>query len=296
MPEMDGFETVERMKLIPDIASVPVIFITGNIDEGTEIRALESGAIDFITKPVAGSILHHRMELHLQLYSYQTNLENMSSELENNVVECFADLIECKDENTGGHVMRTSRYVDIIGRELLRMGVFGKYLTAPELELMVRAAPFHDIGKIGVSDVILLKPSGLTDEEYAQAKAHTLIGGRILLNIYKRTPSQRYLKYAARMAEGHHERYDGAGYPRGLAGEDIPVCCRIMSVANVYDACITDRIYRKARTHDEAREIITSGSGTEFDPRVVDAFMMVRDAFSSLKVQSYQLFGDAGRI
>ncbi|MDR3322205.1 MAG: response regulator [Synergistaceae bacterium] len=296
MPEMDGFETLEMLKKIPDVAQAPVIFITGNIDEETEIKALESGAIDFITKPVEGSILLHRLELHLQLYSYQTNLENMSRELENSVVECFADLIECKDENTGGHVLRTSRYVEIIGRALLDRGLFSKDLTETDLEMMVRAAPFHDIGKIGVSDVILLKPGPLTEDEYALAKEHTRIGGRILLNIYRRTPSQHYLKVAALMAEGHHERYDGHGYPCGLAGCDIPLCCRIMAVANVYDACITDRIYRRGMTHEEAHEIITKGAGTAFDPLVVKAFEEVREGFLSLKIPSYQLFDDSRLI
>jgi putative two-component system response regulator len=189
--------------------------------------------------------------------------------------------------------MRTSKYVEIIGRALLEKGLFPKDLTESELEMMIRAAPFHDIGKIGVSDVILLKPGPLTEEEYAQAKEHTRIGGRILLNIYKRTPSQHYLKFASTMAEGHHERYDGHGYPLGLAGDDIPLCCRIMAVANVYDACITDRVYRKGMAHGEAREIISTGAGTAFDPLIVKAFEEVRDGFSSLKIPSYQLFNDS---
>jgi putative two-component system response regulator len=290
MPVVNGFETIAELKKIPEAASVPVIFLTGNPDEAREIEALESGAVDFITKPIEKSILLHRIELHLQLYNYQTNLENTVSELEHNVVVCFADLIECKDESTGGHVMRTSRYMDLIGRELLAKGLFPE-LTEDELRLMVRAAPFHDIGKIGISDVILLKPSSLTEDEYEEVKQHTLIGGRVLSNIFRRTPSQTYLKYAVMLAEGHHEKYDGSGYPRGLKGDNIPLCCRIMSVANVYDACVTDRVYRKAMTHEETRAVILKGSGTVFDPQIVDAFEAAHDMFATLDVRSHNLLG-----
>ncbi|MDR3231072.1 MAG: response regulator [Synergistaceae bacterium] len=272
MPDMDGFETIVGLRGLPGVEEIPVIFLTGNMDEATELRAFESGARDFITKPVDKKILQHRIELHLQLYEYQTDLENTLKELESNIVASFADLVECKDDNTGGHVLRTSRYVEMLGRELIENGHCADELTEAELELMVQAAPFHDIGKIGISDVLLLKPKGLTDEEYAEVKNHTLIGGRVLENIHRRAPAQRYLGYARLMAEGHHERYDGSGYPYGLKGAEIPICCRLMAVANVYDACMTDRRYRPALSRNEAARIIENGSGTEFDPLVVNAF------------------------
>ncbi|MDR2137806.1 MAG: response regulator, partial [Synergistaceae bacterium] len=272
MPEMDGFETIAAMKRKPALSNVPVIFLTGNIDSATEIRALEAGAMDFIRKPVDKDILRHRIELHLELHDYQHDLENTLQELESSIVVSFADLIECKDDNTGGHVLRTREYVEILGRELLMMGAFPEELTEKELKVMAQAAPFHDIGKIGISDVLLLKPGPLTDEEYAEVKKHTLIGANLLNDIYKRSPEQPYLKYAVLMAMGHHERYDGNGYPRGLKGGDVPFCCRLLGVANVYDACMTERVYRPAMSRDEAYRVIVNGKGTEFDPRVVDAF------------------------
>jgi putative two-component system response regulator len=272
MPEMDGFETIARLKGNTDTAGIPVIFLTGDNDTATETRALESGAVDFIVKPVDNSILYHRIELHLQLHEYQTNLEKMKLDLENSIVLSFADLIESKDSNTGGHVLRTSDYVERLGKELLKREIFRGELTEENLMLMVRGTPFHDIGKIGVSDVLLLKPGPLTPEEYADVKKHTLIGSRVLDRLSERASSQRYLEYAKEMAEGHHERFDGKGYPHGLRGRAIPLSCRILAVANVFDACMTERSYRRALTRGEACNVILRGRGTEFDPDVVDAF------------------------
>jgi putative two-component system response regulator len=284
MPDMDGFETLARLKEDPDLKPVPVIFLTGNRDTATEIRALESGAMDFIAKPANKDILFHRLELHLQFAAYQSSLENTVRELQNSIVTSFAELIECKDDNAGTHVLRTGKYVEILGRELLEAGVFKEELSGGNLDLIVRAAPFHDIGKIGISDVLLLKEGTLTAEEYEEVKKHTLIGARFLDAIYERTPEEQYLRFAKLIAESHHEKYDGTGYPHGLAGNGIPLCARIMTVANVYDGCITERVYRKALSHEEACRIILDGKGTWFDPRIVEAFEGVMDQFARLKV------------
>jgi putative two-component system response regulator len=275
MPEMDGFETISRLKGSPDTAEIPVIFLTGDNDAATEIRALKSGAVDFIVKPVDKSILHHRVELHLQLHDYQNDLEKTKQQLESNIVFSFADLVECKESNTGGHMLRVSDYMERLGGAMAERGLFRGELTEKSLALMIQAAPFHDIGKIGVSDVILRKPGPLTPEEYAEVKKHTLIGARVLDNIHKYTSELPYLAYARQMAEGHHERYDGTGYPHGIAGRDIPLSCRILAVLNVFDSCMTDRIYRKALSHGEACGVILRGRGTEFDPVIVDVFEAV---------------------
>jgi putative two-component system response regulator len=284
MPEMDGFAVMARLREDPGLRPIPVIFLTGSRDTATELRALESGAVDFITRPVNRDILFHRLELHLQFAAYQSSLENTVKELENSIVTSFAELVECKDDNAGTHVLRTGKYVEILGRRLLEAGIFGDGLDGAALDMMVRAAPFHDIGKIGVSDTLLLKEGALTAEEYAEVQKHTLIGARFLRSIYERTPEQRYLRFAALIAENHHEKYDGSGYPHGLAGDAIPLCARIMTAANVYDGCITDRVYRKALSHEEACRIILDGKGTWFDPRIVEAFEGVADQFARLRV------------
>ncbi|MDR0647759.1 MAG: response regulator [Synergistaceae bacterium] len=284
MPGMDGFETLASFKANPSMSGVPVFFLTGNVDTETEIRALESGAMDFIRKPANRDILVHRIELHLELRNYQTNLEKTLKDLEDSIAISFADLIESKDSHTGIHVLRTGKYVDILGRELLARGMFERDLSEDSLALMVRGAPFHDIGKIGVSDVILLKPGPLTEEEHDEVKKHPMIGARVLDNIYKRTPGHHYLKYASLMAQCHHERYDGKGYPRGLSGMEIPFCGRLIAVANVYDACITERIYRPPLSSEEARAIIRQGKGADFDPDIVDVFESITEKLDEIEV------------
>ncbi|MDR0730628.1 MAG: response regulator [Treponema sp.] len=295
MPDMDGFETIGRLKADPEFNPIPVIFLTGNRDTDSEIRALESGAMDFITKPINKDILFNRLELHLQFAAYQSSLENTVKELENSIVTSFAELVECRDDNAGIHVLRTGKYVEILGRELLTAGTFGAELNEADMDMIVRAAPFHDVGKIGISDTLLLKKGALTPNEYAEVQKHTLIGAHFLEAIYKRTPEQHYLKFARLIAESHHEKYDGTGYPHGLAGDDIPLCARIMAVANVYDGCITDRVYRRALSHEDACRVILDGKGTWFDPRIVDAFASVRNKFTSLSVSVESLVKIQGR-
>jgi putative two-component system response regulator len=272
MPEMDGFETIKRLRMNRYLGSIPVIFLTGNHDTETEVRGLQSGARDFITKPVEKNILIHRIELHMRFSSYQAHLENTAAKLSDSVALSFAELIEYRDENTGEHVARTSRYVGMLGKNLIAKGLFAEELTGTDLDMMVRAAPLHDIGKIAISDRVLLKPDRLDDEEFAIMKRHTLIGEEIVEHMYARTPTQYYLQYAKQIAASHHERYDGKGYPRGLAGDAIPLCGRIMAVADVYDALVDDRVYRRGMSHLEACGIIREGRDKNFDGRLVDAF------------------------
>ena len=294
MPEMDGFATITRLKEDPVLRHIPVIFLTGNHDPSTEVKCLESGAMDFITKPANAEILKHRIDLHLQFSTYQLHLERMVKELEDNIGISFAELLDCKDYNIAGHVLRTSECVGLLAEELMKAGVFGGEITEESISMMKRAAPFHDVGKIGISDIILLKRSTLSKEEYREIQKHTIIGARVLKTIYERTPTQQYLETAIEIAEGHHERYDGEGYPHGKKGNDIPLSCRIMAVANVYDACNTDRVYRKGLSHEETCEIIHNGRGTEFDPRVVDVFDRVRGKFAYLGESAHTLSEDQG--
>jgi putative two-component system response regulator len=173
--------------------------------------------------------------------------------------------------------------VELLGRELMARGLFVDELSGNALAMMVRGAPLHDIGKIAISDRILLKPALLDDAEFAAMKRHAAIGAEILEGMYARTPSQTYLRYAVMIAESHHEKYDGKGYPRGLSGDDIPLCGRIMAVADVYDALVDDRVYRRGMSHAEAFRIIMDARGTQFDPRVADSFEACHLQFPNVK-------------
>ncbi|MDR0906751.1 MAG: response regulator [Oscillospiraceae bacterium] len=272
MPEPNGFAIIAALKATAEFKSIPVIFLTANDDAATEVRALESGAVDFITKPVNREILRHRVELHLSLHSYSVSLEASVRELEDSIVDSFALIVELKEPLSGRHPLRAGVLLGKIGERLIRNGSFPNELDSSVLVDITRAAAFHDIGKIGVSDLILNKPGPLTDEEYAEAKQHTLIGAHLVDTLIEKMPNLHYLQTAKLLCEGHHERYDGSGYPHGKRGEEIPLCCRILSVANVYDACISDRIYRRALGRTAARRIISEGRGTVFDPVVTDAF------------------------
>ncbi|MDR3322204.1 MAG: response regulator [Synergistaceae bacterium] len=282
MPGMDGFDTLGMLKDDPRLSRIPVIFLTASRDSATEVRGLKSGARDFITKPVGKNILLHRIELHLRVSSYQSHLADRVAEMTDSIAASFAELIECRDENTGGHVIRTSKYVELLGTELLARNLFMSELSGAELGLMVRAAPLHDIGKIAISDRILLKPGKLDDAEFAAIKKHAPIGAEILKNMYGRMPTQAYLQFAVMIAGTHHERYDGKGYPWGLAGDEIPACGRIMAVADVYDALVDNRVYRKGMNHEDALGIITRGAGTQFDPHVAEVFSDCNLAFAKM--------------
>jgi putative two-component system response regulator len=282
MPEMDGFGVIARLKQNPYLDRIPVIILTANHDIETEIRSLESGARDFITKPVPKSILLHRIELHLRFASYQAQTEQNVMALSDSLATSFAEMIECRDENTGGHVVRTSKYVELLGKNMIDRGLFPDELNDAELQLMARASSLHDIGKIAISDRILLKMGMLDDVEFADMKRHAQIGEMIVERMYQRMPAQRYLRYGCLIAGSHHERYDGKGYPRGLARDNIPLCGRIMAVADVYDALTDNRVYRKAMDHTQASNIILENRGTQFDPEVVDPFKNIQDKSSEI--------------
>jgi putative two-component system response regulator len=282
MPEMDGFSTLNALKKNPRLAYTPVLVLTGNDDTATEIRALELGAMDFITKPVNKSILFHRIDLHLRLWAYQTNPEEIVKDLEDSIAASYSELIEYKNDFLGNHGADTAAYTRILGKELIRHKTFGGELNEEELEKIARASSFHDIGKIGINDQILCNPGPLTAEEYEIVKKHTTIGMEVLSNIYGKLPHHHFFRYAQLIAGGHHEHWDGSGYPFGIKGEDSPLCCRLVAVTNVYAACRSSRNYRPALSHEAASKIILDGKGSFFDARIVEIFGFAEKKFEAL--------------
>ena len=201
------------------------------------------------------------------------NLEKYHSEM----VMGFATLVENRDDNTGGHIKRTSAYVNLILDEMKEKKVHKKELTKDFINSMIKAAPMHDIGKIGIPDSILQKPGKLTDEEFAKMKTHTVLGGEIIQDTFGHLEeNSKYADMVYEVAMFHHEKWNGRGYPEGLSGVHIPLCARIMAVADVFDAISAKRCYRDAMPLDKCFEIIQSGSGTDFDPEVVEIFLNAR--------------------
>jgi len=189
----------------------------------------------------------------------------------------FATLVENKDGSTGGHIRRTSLYVKLLADELLNRGCYKDELNREYIEMLSKAAPMHDIGKIAVPDVILQKPGNLTDEEFEAMKSHTLRGGEIIRETFGHLEDKKYTRMAYEVARFHHEKWNGRGYPEGLKGEEIPLCARIMAIADVFDAVSEKRCYRDAMPMDKCFKIIEEGSGESFDPILAEVFVSIRE-------------------
>jgi len=289
MPEMNGYEVIKRIKNTPETAHVPVIFLTAKSDGESELEGLSLGAIDYIIKPFSPPLLLKRIEVHLlveaqkrKLIHFNNNLRQMIDEktktvveLQNAVLKTMAELVECRDVITGGHIERTQKHLRILMEALLERGMYQEETDSWDLELVWQSAQLHDVGKIAIKDKILKKPGKLTDEEFEEVKSHPLFGAQVIEKIEESTTDKTFLEYAKIFALTHHEKWDGSGYPCGLKGEEIPLLGRIMAIVDVYDALVSERPYKKAFLHDEAIKIIVDGSGTHFDPDLVEMFLEV---------------------
>ncbi|MCL2755214.1 MAG: response regulator [Oscillospiraceae bacterium] len=301
MPDMDGYETVVRLKENATYKDIPVIFLTAKTDSSSELKGLNLGAIDYITKPFSPPLLLKRIEVHLlilsqriqlekqkkQLQSYNENLEETVkektktiTELQNAVLETVAELVEARDDVTGGHIERTQSYLKILFDGLRESGIYADIIKSWDVDMVIQSAQLHDVGKISVNENILNKPGRLTAEEFEEMKKHTSVGGKIIEHIQERTSEHSFLKFCKSMAVSHHERWDGNGYPCGLKGEDIPLEGRLMAIVDVYDALVSERPYKKAFSHEEAVNIIKDGSGTQFDPTLIELFIREQERFS----------------
>ncbi|MDR0424260.1 MAG: response regulator [Clostridiales Family XIII bacterium] len=272
-----GLDAMAALKLNPLMRRIPVIFMVDGGAAGDEARLRTAGAADLVARPVEPETFRHKIELNIRCACFKATLEDEPAYLYDGNAISLAERIEGRDANTEGHAARTGKYVGMLGRKLIESGVFEGGLTDADVEMIERAAPLHDIGKIAISDGILLKPGKLNCKEFALMKRHAAIGAEVLGNMYAQAPAQHYLQFARIIAGSHHERYDGNGYPCGLVGDNIPICGRIMAVADVYDSLIGNRVYKKGVDHAEACEIIVGEKGRQFDPHVVDAFISIKD-------------------
>lgn len=280
MPGENGFQVIRRIKDEPAIAEVPVIFVTSLNDHSLERVGLESGAVDFVGNQFSPEIIRARVTHHAELYSYRCRLEDRVREntrtifeLQDAIMVALSDLVECRDENTAGHAQRTRGYVERLIRQLREDGRYVEELNDNYVRDIVRASPLHDIGKIGVRDAILNKPDRLTREEFEEMKRHTIFGATAITRAMQTVHDGSFLSVLRDMSFSHHERWDGSGYPLGLAGTRIPLCGRILAVADVYDALVSRRPYKEPLPHEQAVAIIREGMGAHFDPLVCAAFL-----------------------
>ena len=270
MPEMDGFETISKIKSNEKYAKIPVIFLTSHTDKENEIRGFNEGAVDFIMKPFVPEIMLVRIATQLQfsclLNSFEEEVRRKTREKEKltfQAITAIAKTVDAKDTYTRQHSTRVARY----SREIaIRSGLF----EGEEIDIIYRTALLHDIGKIGIPDSILNKPARLTDEEFKKMKEHTTIGAQILKDV-------TLIKDVDKGAKYHHERYDGKGYPQGIKGEEIPIVARIVGVADAYDAMTSDRAYRKRLPEEVVRGELEKGRGAQFDPVFCDIMLGIMD-------------------
>ncbi|MCL2888869.1 MAG: response regulator [Eggerthellaceae bacterium] len=291
MPGMSGYDVIKQMKSSPKTADIPVIFLTGKNEDADELLGLSLGAVDYITKPFSQPLLLKRVELHLLLQSqkdelraYNTNLLEMVDErtndilaLQNAIIVWVAEVIEFRDSETGQHVERVQRYLEVLLEAMKKNDAFASEVATWDINAFLKSALLHDVGKIKIRDDILLKNGRLTDEELVKMKMHSLYGKNLLESLQEKVPNQTFLEYAQELAYHHHEKWDGTGYPDQLKGEEIPLQSRMMAIADVYDALISERPYKKAFTHDESVQIIAEGRGTQFDPILTDLFVKLSE-------------------
>ena len=307
MPEMNGYEAIKKLKSDERYAAIPVIFLTAKDDADSEVEGFDLGAADYVRKPFSAPMLLKRIEKELllarrekdllktqaELTHHLDNMEDLVHEkaeliirLQNAVFDTVVDMVEFRDKYTGGHIVRTQSYLKILLDEMIKEKVYAEEISGWNIYSILSSAKLHDVGKIAVSDVILGKNEKLTQDEFETMKAHVTASVDALERMMKKTGEDDFFNHAIRMAGTHHEKWDGSGYPIGLRGNNIPLEGRLMAIADVYDALISKRQYKEAMPHEKACEIIVNGSGTQFDPAIVDVFRNVKDEFERVALEN----------
>ncbi len=286
MPDLNGYQVCDALQADETLRHVPVLFLSALQGPEAKLRAFQSGGRDFVTKPYNVEEVLARVRTHVEMRRLENALQLHNLELERLVAEqvreisdaqiativALAKLSESRDDTTGMHVERIGVLSDVVARAMLRLH-HPDLLAKPSLvDVIGRAAPLHDVGKVGIPDAILLKPARLTPAEFDVMKTHAAIGEATLQAVIDSYPRNELVRVGAAIAGGHHERWDGRGYPRGLAGDAIPLAARIVSVVDVYDAIRSERPYKPPSPHDVAMTEIRRGRAAQFDPSVVDAF------------------------
>lgn len=304
MPVLDGYETLKQMQQDTGLRRVPVIMITALDDVDSAVRCIEMGAVDYITKPFNPVLLKARVDASLerkrlsdQEERYRKQIEHSNEDLSEEVrrkmrevsqsqlaaIFAMSKLAESRDPETGEHLERMREYCKVISEQLSRMPKFRPLINREFVDNIYAASPLHDIGKVGIDDNVLLKPGKLTGEEWVLMKRHPIIGAETLREVDRQHPGNAFIRTGIEIAESHHEKWDGSGYPYGLKGEAIPLVARILALGDVYDALTSKRCYKDAFSHAKSRSIIEQGRGSHFDPDVVLAFLEMEDEFKRIR-------------
>jgi putative two-component system response regulator len=297
MPNMSGYEVLEHLRAQPATRDIPVIFTTAMSSTKDEQHGLVLGAVDYITKPLRPAIVLARVHTHLELKHARDRLQRNNDLLETEVasrmrenqiiqdvtIRALARLAETRDNETGNHILRTQAYVHALARRASSHPGFAASLDDHSIDLMAKSAPLHDIGKVGIPDHVLLKPGKLTADEWEIMKGHAKLGADAIDRAVADTHEPvKFLAFAREIAKHHHERWDGSGYPDGLAGEAIPLAARVMALADVFDALISRRVYKEPMSFDAARDIMVAQRGQHFDPELLDVFIAGFDEFCAI--------------
>lgn len=291
MPEMNGYEVCEHLKADTGLKDVPVIFISAMNETMDKVRAFGIGGVDYINKPFQVEEVEARVKTHLKLRRLQVELAEHNLRLQELVNEqvreisnaqmaiifAMAKMTETRDDETGKHSERVRRYCVLLARAL--EPYYPSEITEEYIDLIYHASPLHDIGKVSTPDSILQKPGKLTLREFEEMQKHTIIGAKTLEAVKGQYPNNAFINMGIAIARWHHEHWNGSGYPDHLAGEQIPLCARIMAMADVYDALRSWRVYKPAYNHDLSCEMIQQENGTHFDPLVVEVFMQLESQF-----------------
>ncbi|WP_152220341.1 two-component system response regulator [Pseudomonas sp. SCB32] len=300
MPEMDGYEVCRQLKADPATRDIPVIFLTGMVNASDEQKGLDLGAVDYITKPISPPVTLARIRAHLNLKANADFLRDKSEYLELEVrrrarelqaiqdatLEAMATLCDLRDNAHSQHLVRIEHYMRLLGSTLALRNEFSNELSVENIELLSRSAQLHDIGKVAVPDRILHHPGQLDEADQAIMQSHTTVGHDALAAAERKLgyPAD-FLRYAKEIAHSHHERWDGGGYPEGLAGERIPMAARMLMLIDCYDEMTSRHAYRTSLGPDEAAARIKAGSGSQFDPRMVEAFSEAAEGFASIALR-----------
>jgi len=301
MPDMDGFQVCQRLKEDKKLKDIPVIFVSALNETLDKVKAFSVGGVDYITKPFQFEEVQARVDTHLKLRRLQTELEMYNqnlqelvqskvkeiSDLQLSMIFAMAKLAESRDYQTGKHLDRVRTICRVIADKLSESSHYKDRVSPDYMNNIFHASPLHDIGKVGIPDSILLKPGKLSPDEFEIMKKHTSIGAETLSAVRGQYPKNAFLNMGIAIARSHHEKWDGNGYPDGLAGDDIPLSARIVAVADTYDALISLRPYKPPFSHEKACDIIMQESGSHFDPGVVEIFVYLErdnpEIFEKLK-------------